>query len=284
MTSGGFTITALMSTVRIKELLQHIGEKVTVQGWLYNKRTSGKLQFPIVRDGSGYLQCVVSKKEVTEETWKAVEEVTQESSVRVTGTVRAESRAPGGVELGLESFDIVALTQEYPITPKEHGTAFLMDVRHLWLRSKNQHAILRIRNEVEETCREFFYERDFVLIDSPILTANAVEGTTTLFETDYFGEKAYLSQSGQLYLEPAAAAFGRVYCFGPTFRAEKSKTRRHLTEFWMIEPEVAFLEFEGLCVLAEDMVVALLDRALDRCKEDLKRLERDTSKLSAVTK
>ncbi|HEY6842663.1 MAG TPA: asparagine--tRNA ligase, partial [Thermoanaerobaculia bacterium] len=246
--------------------------------------TAGKLAFPIIRDGSGYLQCVVSKKEVSEATWKAVEEVTQESTVRVVGTVRAESRAPGGVELGVESFEITALTNDYPITPKEHGTAFLMDIRHLWLRSKNQHAILRIRSEVEEAVREFFYERDFVLIDSPILTANAAEGMSTLFETDYFGEKAYLSQSGQLYLEPAAAAFGRVYCFGPTFRAEKSKTRRHLTEFWMVEPEVAFLEFDGLQELAEEFIESIVDRVLERCKEELKTLERDTSKLERVTR
>jgi asparaginyl-tRNA synthetase len=269
-------------TPRIKELPQHIDQKVTINGWLYNKRTAGKLQFPIIRDGSGYLQCVVVKKEVSEETWRAVEEVTQESTVRVTGTVRAEARAPGGVELGVESFEIFALTQEYPITPKEHGTAFLMDIRHLWLRSAKQHAILRIRNEIEQACRDFFYERDFVLIDSPILTANAAEGTSTLFETDYFGEKAYLSQSGQLYLEPAAAAFGRVYCFGPTFRAEKSKTRRHLMEFWMVEPEVAFLEFDGLQELAEEFVEAIVDRVLERCKEELKTLERDVSKLENV--
>src|SRR5438045_1740170 len=273
-----------MATLRIKELPQHAGKKVTVNGWLYNKRTSGKLQFPIIRDGSGYLQCVVFKKEVSDQTWKAVEEVGQESTVRVTGTVRAEQRAPGGVELGVESFEVLDLAQEYPITPKEHGTAFLMDLRHLWLRSKNQHAILRVRNEIEKAIRDFFYDRDFVLIDSPILTANAVEGTTTLFETDYFGEKAYLSQSGQLYLEPAAAAFGRVYCFGPTFRAEKSKTRRHLMEFWMVEPEVAFLEFEGLQELAEDFIVYIVDRALDRCKEELKTLERDTTKLENIQK
>ena len=271
-----------MLTLRIKELPHHVGEKVTVNGWLYNKRTSGKLQFPIIRDGSGYLQCVVFKKEVSEETWKAVEDVTQESTVRVTGTVRAEQRAPGGVEMGVESFEVVDLTQEYPITPKEHGTAFLMDLRHLWLRSKNQHAVLRIRNEVEKAIRDFFYDRDFVLIDSPILTANAAEGTSTLFETDYFGEKAYLSQSGQLYLEPAAAAFGRVYCFGPTFRAEKSKTRRHLMEFWMVEPEVAFLDFDGLQELAEEFVEYIVGRALERCQEELKTLERDQSKLAHV--
>ena len=269
---------------RIKDLPSCISETVTVNGWLYNKRTAGKLAFPIIRDGSGYLQCVVSKKEVSEATWKAVEDATQESTVRITGTVRAESRAPGGVELGLESFEIVALTTDYPITPKEHGTAFLMDIRHLWLRSSQQHAILKIRSEVEEAVREFFYERNFVLIDSPILTANAAEGMSTLFETDYFGEKAYLSQSGQLYLEPAAAACGRVYCFGPTFRAEKSKTRRHLTEFWMVEPEVAFLEFDGLQELAEEFIESIVDRTLDRCKEELKTLERDVSKLEHVTR
>ena len=271
-----------MTTVRIKELPQHVGEKVSVLGWLYNKRTSGKLQFPIIRDGSGYLQCVVFKKEVTEETWAAADAATQESSVRVTGTVREESRAPGGVELGVETFEILGAAGEYPISPKEHGTDFLMNHRHLWLRSSKQYAVLRIRNEVEKGIRDFFYDRDFVLIDSPILTANAAEGTSTLFETDYFGEKAYLSQSGQLYLEPAAAAFGRVYCFGPTFRAEKSKTRRHLMEFWMVEPEVAFLEFEGLQSLAEEFVEYLVTRALERCQEELKTLERDQSKLENV--
>jgi asparaginyl-tRNA synthetase len=271
-----------MATVRIKELPHHIGEKVTVNGWLYNKRSSGKLQFPIIRDGSGYLQCVVFKKEVSEETWKAAEEVTQESSVRVTGTVRAEQRAPGGVELGVESFEILGLARDYPISPKEHGTDFLMNHRHLWLRSSRQHAVIKVRNEIEKACRDFFYDRDFVLIDSPILTANAAEGTSTLFETDYFGEKAYLSQSGQLYLEPAAAAFGKVYCFGPTFRAEKSKTRRHLMEFWMIEPEVAFLEFEGLQELAEEFIETIVGRTVERCQEELKTLERDQSKLANV--
>jgi len=271
-----------MKTVRIKELPQHIGEKVTINGWLYNKRTSGKLQFPIIRDGSGYLQCVVFKKEVSEETWKAADEVTQESSVRIVGTVRAEERAPGGVELGVETFEILGAAQDYPITPKEHGTAFLMDLRHLWLRSKNQHAILRIRNEVEKSIRDFFYDRDFVLIDSPILTANAAEGTSTLFETDYFGEKAFLSQSGQLYLEPAAASFGRVYCFGPTFRAEKSKTRRHLTEFWMVEPEMAYATLDDVMDLSERFLSFIAARVLETRQEELKVLERDTAKLEAI--
>jgi asparaginyl-tRNA synthetase len=271
-----------MNKVRISRLAEHVGQAVTVEGWLYNKRASGKLQFPIVRDGSGYLQCVVSKKEVDEASWSAADSATQESSVRVTGTVRAEQRAPGGVELGVENFEIVGTAEGYPITPKEHGTAFLMDIRHLWLRSAKQHAVLKIRSEVEQACRDFYYERDFVLIDSPILTPAACEGTSTLFETDYFGQKAFLSQSGQLYLEPAAAAFGKVYCFGPTFRAEKSKTRRHLMEFWMIEPEVAFLEFDGLQDLAEEFVEYIVSRAVDRCKEELKTLERDVTKLENV--
>src|SRR5881296_4023192 len=275
---------AFMTGSRIKDLTNCIDERVTINGWLYNKRTAGKLQFPIVRDGSGYLQCVVSEKEVSEETWRAVEEVTQESTVRVTGVVRAEPRAPGGVELGVESFEIPALTQDYPITPKDHGTAFLMDIRHLWLRSAKQHAVLRVRNEIEQACRDFFYDRDFVLIDSPILTPAACEGTSTLFETDYFGQKAYLSQSGQLYLEPACLAFGKVYCFGPTFRAEKSKTRRHLTEFWMVEPEVAYAGLDDLLDLAEDFIVSLVGRALERCRAELATLERDLTRLERVRK
>ena len=271
-----------MEHVRIGELSKHIDQTVTVKGWLYNKRESGKLKFPIVRDGSGYLQCVVSKKEVSEESWQAATDATQESTLEVHGVVRAEARAPGGVELHVSEFSVTHLTQEYPITPKEHGTAFLMEHRHLWLRSKNQHAVLRIRSEVEQACRDFFYDRDFTLIDSPILTPAACEGTSTLFETDYFGEKAYLSQSGQLYLEPAAAALGKVYCFGPTFRAEKSKTRRHLMEFWMIEPEVAFLEFEGLQELAESFVEYIVQRVVERRGEELKALERDITKLERI--
>ncbi len=268
--------------VRIRELAQHIGESVTVNGWLYNKRTSGKLQFPIVRDGSGFVQCVVSKKEVPEGSWNDSDRATQESTVTVVGKVVAEPRAPGGVELHVSEFRLIGLSEPYPISPKEHGTDFLMNHRHLWLRSSKQHAVLRVRNEIEKGIRDFFYDRDFVLIDSPILTANAAEGTSTLFETDYFGDKAYLSQSGQLYLEPAAAAFGKVYCFGPTFRAEKSKTRRHLMEFWMVEPEVAFLEFDGLQKLAEEFVEYIVGRVLDRHPEALKELERDVSKLEHV--
>src|SRR5712691_6234094 len=268
--------------------ISHIGEKVgqaaTVRGWLYNKRSSGKIQFLIVRDGTGYLQAVVAKADVKPEVWEAAERASQETSLSVTGTVREEKRAPGGYEMTATAVEILGPSENYPITPKEHGVDFLMSQRHLWMRSAQQHAVLSVRSEVEQTIRDFFYEREYTLIDSPILTGASVEGTSTLFTTDYFGDKAYLSQSGQLYLEPAAAAFGKVYCFGPTFRAEKSKTRRHLTEFWMVEPEVAFLEFDGLCELAEDLVVYLLGRALDRSKEDLKRLERDTSKLAAVAK
>ena len=269
-------------SVRIRDLGRHVGETVTINGWLYNKRTSGKLQFPIVRDGSGFLQCVVSKKEVPEQSWNDSDRATQESTIRVTGKVVAEPRAPGGVEMHVQEIVLVSLAEPYPISPKEHGTDFLMNHRHLWLRSTKQHYVLLVRNEIEKAIRDFFYDRDFVLIDSPILTANAAEGTSTLFETDYFGDKAYLSQSGQLYLEPAAAAFGKVYCFGPTFRAEKSKTRRHLTEFWMVEPEVAFLEFDGLQELAEEFIEFIVARVLERQMEALKQLERDITKLENV--
>ncbi len=248
--------------------IRHIGEKsgqsATVQGWLFGRRSSGKIQFLIVRDGTGYLQCVVPKAEVSPQTWEAAERATQESSLSVTGTVRQDERAPGGFEMTATEVSILGPSENYPISPKEHGVDFLMGLRHLWMRSSQQHAVLRVRSEIEQAIADFFYAREYVRIDSPILTGSSVEGTSTLFETDYFGEKAYLSQSGQLYLEPAAAAFGKVYCFGPTFRAEKSKTRRHLTEFWMIEPEVAFLEFDGLCELAEDFIVALVGRALER--------------------
>jgi asparaginyl-tRNA synthetase len=272
-----------MSTrLRIKELPSHVGETVSIDGWLYNIRTAGKLQFPIIRDGSGFVQCVVSKKEVPEDSWNDAARATQESTVQVIGKVVSEPRAPGGVEMHVQELRLVGLAEPYPISPKEHGTDFLMNHRHLWLRSMKQHYVLLIRNEVEKSIRDFFYDRDFVLIDSPILTANAAEGTSTLFETDYFGEKAYLSQSGQLYLEPAAAAFGKVYCFGPTFRAEKSKTRRHLTEFWMVEPEVAFLEFDGLQELAEEFVEYIVGRVMERCAEPLKQLERDLTKLEHV--
>ncbi len=268
----------------ISELSQHLDEPVVLRGWITNKRSSGKIAFLSVRDGSGVVQAVAGKKDVSEEAWEAIQRATQESTVELHGTAHADTRAPGGVEVRLVDFRLLHASEEFPITPKEHGVAFLMERRHLWLRSSRQRAALRVRSEVSQAIRDYFHSRDFVLIDSPILTPAACEGTSTLFQTDYFGESAYLSQSGQLYLEPAAAAFGKVYCFGPTFRAEKSKTRRHLTEFWMVEPEVAFLEFEGLCDLAEDFVCSLVERVLDRCREDLEVLERDLAPLEAVSR
>ena len=267
----------------ISDLSASVGESVELRGWLIGKRSSGKIAFVQLRDGTGVVQGVASRADVSEEAWEEIQRVTQESTVRATGVVQADSRAPSGVEVHLDDFKVEYLTDDYPITPKEHGTAFLMERRHLWLRSKRQRAALRIRSEMIQGIRDFYHERGYTLIDSPILTPAACEGTSTLFETEYFGDTAYLSQSGQLYLEPAAAALGKVYCFGPTFRAEKSKTRRHLTEFWMVEPEVAFLEFEGLCALAEEFLTYLVGRALDRCQGELRDLERDVSKLEAVT-
>ena len=274
----------LPPTVAIRHLARHAGEEVRLLGWVENRRSSGKIAFLQVRDGSGTVQAVVGRQAVPDEAWAGIEGVTQESTVAVSGTVRADARAPGGYELQATDVQVLHLTADYPITPKEHGTAFLMEHRHLWLRSARQRAVLAVRSELEQAIRDFFYSRDYVLIDSPILTPAACEGTSTLFETDYFGEPAYLTQSGQLYLEPAAAAFGKVYCFGPTFRAEKSKTRRHLMEFWMVEPEVAFLELPGLADLAEEFVVELVARVLDRCREELDVLERDRSKLEAVAR
>ncbi|HSG40979.1 MAG TPA: asparagine--tRNA ligase [Thermoanaerobaculia bacterium] len=266
----------------IRELSRHIGQEVELRGWIDNKRSSGKIAFLQVRLAGGVVQAVAGRNDVPEAAWAEIERATQESTVRVTGTVKEDKRSPIGVEVQAKDFEVLYLTPDYPITPKEHGTAFLMENRHLWLRSSRQRSALRVRSEVEQAIRDFFYERDFTLIDSPILTPAACEGTSTLFETDYFGDKAYLSQSGQLYLEPAAAALGKVYCFGPTFRAEKSKTRRHLMEFWMVEPEVAFLEFEGLCALSEEFLVYLVGRVLERCRQELKILERDTTKLEKV--
>ena len=268
----------------IRGLRGRIGETVALRGWVAGKRSSGKIAFVQVRDGSGTVQAVASKSDVSDADWAELERATQESTVSLTGVVREDKRSPSGVEIGLASFRVDALTADFPIAPKDHGTAFLMENRHLWLRSSRQRAALRIRSEVEQGIHDFFHSRDFVRLDSPILTPAACEGTSTLFETDYFGDKAFLSQSGQLYLEPAISAFGKVYCFGPTFRAEKSKTRRHLMEFWMVEPEVAFLEFDGLCDLAEEFVTDLVARVLDRCGEELKALERDTSPLERVVR
>jgi len=270
--------------VPIERIAERDGLDATVRGWLYHKRSSGKIQFLLLRDGSGYLQAVLVQKEAKPETWEAAEAAGQESSLAVTGSIRKDDRAPGGYEMSVRDLTLIQGVTDYPIGPKEHGPDFLLDHRHLWLRSKRQHALLRIRSEVEHGCREFFHERGFVLIDSPILTPAACEGTSTLFETDYFGDKAFLSQSGQLYLEPACQAFGKVYCFGPTFRAEKSKTRRHLTEFWMIEPEVAFADLDEVMELAEDLIVHVVGKVLRTRREELKALERDAAPLERVAK
>jgi asparaginyl-tRNA synthetase len=270
-------------TPSIRHLDRWVDQRITLAGWLEGKRSSGKIAFLQLRDGTGTVQAVAVKKNVSEEAWEAIGRAGQEATLEVSGTVSADERAPGGFELQVDDVRLLAATDDYPITPKEHGTAFLMEHRHLWLRSSRQRAALRVRSEVEQAIRDFYYDREFVLIDSPILPPAACEGTSTLFETDYFGDPAFLSQSGQLYLEPAAAAFGKVYCFGPTFRAEKSKTRRHLMEFWMVEPEVAFLELPGLIDLAEEFVTTLVERVLERCGPELDTLERDRAKLEAVT-
>jgi asparaginyl-tRNA synthetase len=268
--------------VQISELGGHVGETVTLRGWVDTTRSHGKVAFVVLRDGTGTAQCVLVKKKVEESTWDLHETLTQESTVAITGEVRADDRAPGGCELGITEMSLIALADEYPIQPKGHGVDFLLDHRHLWLRSSLQRAGLKVRAEVEQAVHDFFYRRDFVRIDTPILTGSIGEHAGTLFSTDYFGEQAYLAQTGQLYAEAAAAAFGKVYCFGPTFRAEKSKTRRHLTEFWMIEPEVAFADSEDNMRLQEDFVSYLVERALENCKEELEILERDTSKLEHV--
>ena len=269
-----------MGWVYIEDLGSHVGEEVTLRGWLYNRRSSGKVHFLLVRDGTGICQCVASLGDVGAEAFAQADHLGQETSLEITGVVRADKRAAGGRELIAKSFKVCTPAIDYPITPKDHGVAFLLDQRHLWIRSSRQHAILRVRSEVEAACRDFFHERGFVLFDSPILTPTSCEGTTNLFEIDYFGErKAYLTQSGQLYAEAGALAFGKVYCFGPTFRAEKSKTRRHLTEFWMVEPEVAYFTLDEDMQLAEDFVSYILTRVLERRAEELKLLERDTSKL-----
>ena len=268
----------------VADIANHDAKEVVLEGWLYNKRSSGKLHFLQVRDGSGTIQCVVFKGEVSEEVFGAAGELTQESSVRITGTVREDKRSTIGYEIGVSDLVVIQMAEPYPITPKEHGTAFLMDHRHLWLRSSRQHAILRIRSEIIKACRGYFDDRDFILADSPIFTPSSCEGTTTLFQTDYFDEKAYLTQSGQLYAEAAAMAFGKVYCFGPTFRAEKSKTRRHLTEFWMIEPEVAYMDLNGDMDLAEDLLTTVVERVLANRRPELEALDRNLEPLERVKK
>ncbi|HEY4647595.1 MAG TPA: asparagine--tRNA ligase [Gemmatimonadales bacterium] len=272
-----------MAAVDISGLHAHVGETVTIRGWVVTTRSSGKIAFVVVRDGSGYVQGVLSRKEVPESTWAAFGMLTQESSVALTGAVRAEPRSPGGYELAVEMLELLGGSPEYPISPKEHGTTFLFEHRHLWLRSRRQAAIARVRHEVVQAIRDFFYDRGFILVDTPILTGAIGEEAGNLFATDYFElGKAYLAQTGQLYVEAAAAALGKVYCFGPTFRAEKSKTRRHLTEFWMVEPEVAFNDSDANMRLQQEFVSAIVSRALDRRGEELKELERDTAALEGV--
>jgi asparaginyl-tRNA synthetase len=269
--------------VRIADVAAHEGQSVELRGWIYNQRSSGKLRFLQVRDGSGIIQCVVFKGDVTPEIFERATDLHQETSIVVRGQVRADERSPLGFELGVADLDIVhPPTGEYPISPKEHGIAFLMENRHLWLRSTRPHAALRVRDTIIDACRQFMRQGGFLLIDAPVLTPAACEGTTTLFETDYFGDTAYLTQSGQLYMEAAAMAFGKVYCFGPTFRAEKSKTRRHLTEFWMIEPEMAYCDLAQDMEVAEGLVAHVVGRVLADNRDDLAVLERDTAPLEKV--
>ena len=267
----------------INQLSKHAGAEVVLKGWLYNMRSSGKLLFPQLRDGTGVVQCVVLKNAISPELFEQLKGLGQESALVVKGTVRADSRAPGGYEIDVSDAEVLQEVHDYPITPKEHGTEFLMDHRHLWLRSRRQHAVLKVRHTVVQAVRNFLDEDGFTLCDAPIFTPAACEGTTTLFEVDYFeGEKAYLTQSGQLYNEANCAAFGKIYCFGPTFRAEKSKTRRHLTEFWMVEPEMAYATLEDVMSLSERMLAYIAVQVLEKRSEELKVLERDTSKLEAI--
>ena len=272
--------------IPIEHAGRHAGETVEIAGWLYNLRKSGKIVFPLLRDGTGILQCVAVKANLDEALFEELKNLTQESSLIVRGKLRAEARAPGGYELDLEGAEVVQRVPEsdpYPITPNDHGTDFLMDHRHLWLRSKRQHAVIRVRHEVIKAVRDYFDSNGFTLVDTPIFTPAACEGTTTLFEVNYFeDEKVYLTQSGQLYNEADAMAFGKVYCFGPTFRAEKSKTRRHLTEFWMVEPEMAYATLEDVKQLAEDLIVYVVGRVLENRRRELEALERDTTKLETV--
>ncbi len=268
----------------INKIGQFADCEVTLRGWLYNKRSSGKIHFLQVRDGTGIIQCVISRDDVSVESFEVAKKLTQESSLSITGIVHADKRAPSGYELQVTSLEEVALAAEYPIAPKEHGVGFLMDHRHLWLRSRRQAIIMRVRSSLVKAIRDYLDERGFTLLDAPIFTPNACEGTTTLFETNYFDRRAYLTQSGQLYMEAGAMAFGRVYCFGPTFRAEKSKTRRHLTEFWMVEPEVAFFDLDDDMDLMEDFVVTLVARLLDKHRKEIEELERDVTALEQVQK
>ena len=266
----------------IERLSEFVDQEVEIRGWLYNKRSKGKLQFLLIRDGTGVVQGVAFRGEIAAEDFETGLSLTQESSLIVTGKVREDQRAPGGFELNLTGIRAVQVAEEYPISPKSHGVGFLMDHRHLWLRSSRQHAILRVRDEIIRAIRDHMADEGFYLLDAPIFTANACEGTSTLFGTDYFGQNAYLSQSGQLYMEAGCMALGKVYCFGPTFRAEKSKTRRHLTEFWMMEPEMAYADLDDVMALAEGLLVYVIRRVLDRRAAEMKTLERDLAPLEKV--
>jgi asparaginyl-tRNA synthetase len=268
--------------IYLENIADHIGEEVTLKGWLYNKTDKGKLQFLLVRDGTGVIQTVVFEDDVSPEVFEAAQMVTQESSLIVTGTIRADKRAPGGYELAASDVEIVQLAEDYPISPKEHGVEFLMDRRHLWLRSSRQHAILRVRAEVVRAIRDWLDSHGFVNLDTPILTPASCEDTTTLFETDYFGDMAYLAQSGQLYNEAEIMSFGKVYCFGPTFRAEKSKTRRHLLEFWMVEPEMAWADLDECMRVEEELTSYVIQTTLKNRAVELETLERDTTLLEKV--
>jgi asparaginyl-tRNA synthetase len=268
--------------IEIKNAAQHLGQEVEIRGWSFNVRSSGSIAFVQLRDGSGRLQAVVVKNDVSPELWETVKSLTIESSVIVTGTVKEDGRKPGTYEIATKNVTLVGSSPEFPIGKKEHGPDFLMDVRHLWLRSSRQEAIIRVRDEIAFAMREFMKERGFTLTDSPIFTPNAVEGTSDLFEVKYFDDKAYLSQSGQLYLEATSAALGKTYCFGPTFRSEKSKTRRHLTEFWMLEAEASYMDWEQNIQLQEDMVVHILKRVLRERRKDLELLERNIPALEKV--
>jgi asparaginyl-tRNA synthetase len=269
----------------IEDIGTHAGEDVTIKGWLHTRRSSGKIHFLILRDGSGFIQAVMSKAAVGEELFKAADHLSQETSVIVTGTVRADTRAPSGYEIDVKQLEVVGPSHDFPITPKEHGVDYLLDRRHLWIRTERQQSILRVRHEIINAVREYLNSRGFILADTPIFTPAACEGTTTLFPAQYFEDQtAYLTQSGQLYNEANAMALGRVYCFGPTFRAEKSKTRRHLTEFWMVEPEMAYADLDDVMNLAEDLVVSVIARVLETRRRELKVLERDTARLEAVQK
>lgn len=274
----------IMKWIYIEDIADFKDQEVEIRGWVYNKRSGGKIRFILIRDGTGVLQGTIYSEEKDHPLFQKFDHLTQESSLILRGVVKEDKRAPGGYELGIKDLEIIQISPEYPITPKEHGIPFLMEHRHLWLRSKKQHSVLQIRVELIKAIRDFFDNRGFRNLDTPILTPSACEGTTTLFETEYFDQKAYLSQSGQLYNEATAMAFGKVYCFGPTFRAEKSKTRKHLIEFWMVEPEVAFATLEEITELGEDLIIYLIERILETKKIDLEILERDTAPLERVKK